>query len=89
MYAKSGDIESSRRVFDRMPDKNEISWTVMVRGLAESGYAKESINLFEEMEKHLSPLMSSQSYQFCLLVLILVWLTKDLSTLTPWSRFII
>lgn len=51
MYAKSGDIESSRRVFDRMPDKNEISWTVMIRGLAESGYAKESINLFEEMEK--------------------------------------
>lgn len=34
-----------------MPEKNEITWTVMTQGLAESGYAKESLNLFEEMEK--------------------------------------
>lgn len=50
MYAKSGDIESSRLVFDRMPQKNEFTWTVMIRGLAESGFAEESLNLFEEME---------------------------------------
>ncbi|XP_021598933.2 pentatricopeptide repeat-containing protein At2g13600 [Manihot esculenta] len=51
MYAKSGDIESSRKVFDRMPEKNEVSWTAMIQGLAESGFAEESLNLFEEMEK--------------------------------------
>ncbi|KAJ4729268.1 putative Pentatricopeptide repeat-containing protein [Melia azedarach] len=51
MYAKSGDIESSKQVFDRMLEKNDISWTVMIQGLAENGYAEESLILFEEMEK--------------------------------------
>lgn len=51
MYAKSGDIESSKKVFDRMPEKNEISWTVMIQGLAENGFAEESLFLFEEMQR--------------------------------------
>ncbi|KAB2610209.1 pentatricopeptide repeat-containing protein [Pyrus ussuriensis x Pyrus communis] len=51
MYAKSGDIESSKTVFDRMPEKNEISWTVMIQGLAENGFAAESLFLFEEMKR--------------------------------------
>ncbi|CAK9161777.1 unnamed protein product [Ilex paraguariensis] len=51
MYAKCGDIESSKRVFNRMPTKNEISWTAMIQGLAENGFAEESLTLFEEMEK--------------------------------------
>ncbi|KAJ8623071.1 hypothetical protein MRB53_031600 [Persea americana] len=51
MYAKSGDIESSMRVFDRMPKKNEISWTAMIQGLADNGLAEESILQFEEMLK--------------------------------------
>ncbi|CAN0908489.1 Pentatricopeptide repeat-containing protein At2g13600 [Linum grandiflorum] len=49
MYAKSGDIESACRIFNRMPEKNDFSWTVMIQGLAESGFAEESLNLFEEM----------------------------------------
>lgn len=49
MYAKSGDIQSSKKVFDRMPEKNEISWTVMIQGLAENGFSEESLVLFEEM----------------------------------------
>ncbi|KAE8720114.1 putative ATP-dependent DNA helicase HFM1-like [Hibiscus syriacus] len=51
MYAKSGDIESSKQVFDRMPGRNEFSWTVMIQGLAESGLAKESLSLFGEIER--------------------------------------
>ncbi|XP_042975251.1 pentatricopeptide repeat-containing protein At2g13600-like [Carya illinoinensis] len=51
MYAKSGDVESSKQVFNRMPKKNEISWTVMIQGLAENGFAEESLTLFEEMER--------------------------------------
>ncbi|CAN1184667.1 Pentatricopeptide repeat-containing protein At2g13600 [Linum perenne] len=49
MYAKSGDIQSACRIFNRMTEKNEFSWTVMIQGLAESGFAEESLNLFEEM----------------------------------------
>ncbi|KAK8653290.1 hypothetical protein V6N13_127298 [Hibiscus sabdariffa] len=51
MYAKSGDIESSKQVFDKMPERDEFSWTVMIQGLAESGFAKESLSLFEEMKR--------------------------------------
>ncbi|KAK9117212.1 hypothetical protein Sjap_016159 [Stephania japonica] len=51
MYAKSGDIESSRSVFDRMHEKNEITWTAMIQGLADNGLAMESLILFEEMQR--------------------------------------
>ncbi|KAK8534059.1 hypothetical protein V6N13_028257 [Hibiscus sabdariffa] len=54
MYAKCGDIESSKQVFDRMSERNEFSWTVMIQGLAESGFAKESLALFEEMKRNSS-----------------------------------
>ncbi|CAD6214151.1 unnamed protein product [Miscanthus lutarioriparius] len=49
MYAKSGDLDSSRRMFYQMPEKNNITWTAMVQGLAENGFAEESILLFEDM----------------------------------------
>lgn len=51
MYAKCGDMISARKVFDRMTNQNEFSWTVIIQGLAENGFVKESIELFEEMEK--------------------------------------
>ncbi|KAI3716974.1 hypothetical protein L1987_68234 [Smallanthus sonchifolius] len=51
MYAKSGDIENSKRVFNKMTEKNEVSWTAMIQGLAENGFAEESLELFQEMEK--------------------------------------
>lgn len=50
MYAKSGDIENSKRVFTKMPEKNEVSWTAMIQGLAENGFGKESLEMFEEMD---------------------------------------
>ncbi|KAK9064756.1 hypothetical protein SSX86_016138 [Deinandra increscens subsp. villosa] len=51
MYAKSGDIENSKRVFNNMTEKNEVSWTAMIQGLAENGFAEESLELFEEMQE--------------------------------------
>ncbi|PKA61709.1 Pentatricopeptide repeat-containing protein [Apostasia shenzhenica] len=51
MYAKSGDIESSKIVFSMMPVKNEVSWTTMIQGLADSGLAEEALALFDDMLK--------------------------------------
>lgn len=51
MYAKSGSIESSRKIFERMPQKNVITWTAMIQGLAENGFAEESLALYEQMEQ--------------------------------------
>ncbi|PKI55189.1 pentatricopeptide repeat-containing protein At1g28690, mitochondrial-like [Punica granatum] len=51
MYAKCGEMISSRKVFNWMPERDEFSWTVMIHGLAKNGFAEESIELFEEMER--------------------------------------
>ncbi|XP_016474741.2 pentatricopeptide repeat-containing protein At1g31430-like [Nicotiana tabacum] len=50
MYAKSGNVESSKKIFKRMPKRNEISWTAMIQGLAENGFADEALTVFEEFE---------------------------------------
>lgn len=49
MYAKSGNIAESRRVFDEMPEKNVVSWTAIITGLVKSGYCKEGLLYFSEM----------------------------------------
>ncbi|XP_019251701.1 PREDICTED: putative pentatricopeptide repeat-containing protein At3g23330 [Nicotiana attenuata] len=47
MYAKSGNVESSEKIFKRTPKRNEISWTAMIQGLAENGFAEEALAVFE------------------------------------------
>lgn len=49
MYAKCRVIDNARRLFDNMPSKDLVTWTVMIGGYAESGNAKESLVLFEWM----------------------------------------
>lgn len=50
-FSKCGSVEDARRVFDGMPDRNVMTWTVMIQGLAMFGYGEEAIALFEEMIK--------------------------------------
>jgi pentatricopeptide repeat protein len=49
MYAKCGSIEDARRVFDRMPTHNLISWNAMLGGYAMHGQAEEALGHFEQM----------------------------------------
>ncbi|KAL3840060.1 hypothetical protein ACJIZ3_024651 [Penstemon smallii] len=49
MYAKFGDLESARRIFDLPSSKNMISYTTMVSGYAMSGRMKEARELFDQM----------------------------------------
>ncbi|KAK4739409.1 hypothetical protein R3W88_003106 [Solanum pinnatisectum] len=51
MYAKSGNIGSARRIFDKMPTKNLVSWTSMMIGYGSHGYGNEAVDFFEEMVK--------------------------------------
>ncbi|XP_076940759.1 pentatricopeptide repeat-containing protein At2g20540-like [Bidens hawaiensis] len=51
MYAKSGNIDQARQVFDKMPERDVISWSTMLTGLANHGKAHEAIQLFHEMQK--------------------------------------
>nr|UPT49524.1 pentatricopeptide repeat protein AaPPR753 [Agave angustifolia] len=50
-YAKAGEVEIARRLFDEMPEKDLISWTSMISGYSRIGRYKEALDLYEEMEK--------------------------------------
>ncbi|KAI3769313.1 hypothetical protein L6452_00414 [Arctium lappa] len=51
MYAKSGNIDQAWQVFDNMLERDVISWSTMVGGLANHGKAPEAIRLFQDMQK--------------------------------------
>ncbi|KAJ0963840.1 hypothetical protein J5N97_028962 [Dioscorea zingiberensis] len=49
-YAKCGDTKLSKRVFDKMPERNILTWNVMVGALGMNGHAREALALLNEME---------------------------------------
>ncbi|KAG6525896.1 hypothetical protein ZIOFF_015869 [Zingiber officinale] len=51
MYAKCGCISSACALFGRIVQKSEVSWNVMIMGLAIHGQAAECLELFSEMLK--------------------------------------
>ncbi|XP_057854721.2 pentatricopeptide repeat-containing protein At1g08070, chloroplastic-like [Cryptomeria japonica] len=51
MYAKCGSLLKARVLFDKMPYKNVVLWTVMVTGYAQNGVLEEALRLFREMPK--------------------------------------
>lgn len=50
MYLKCGDPDESERLFDEMPTKNVVSWTVMITGCGKHGLGKEAVRLFNSMQ---------------------------------------
>ncbi|KAL5707210.1 hypothetical protein ACHQM5_025288 [Ranunculus cassubicifolius] len=51
MYGKCGDLESARRVFDRLPTKDLVAWNAMITGYAQNGASNKAITLFHDMRK--------------------------------------
>ncbi|XP_020213202.1 pentatricopeptide repeat-containing protein At2g20540 [Cajanus cajan] len=51
MYAKCGCIEEARNLFDKMDEKDVISWSTMIGGLASHGKGYAAIRVFEDMQK--------------------------------------
>ncbi|KAL2935138.1 hypothetical protein RDABS01_018256 [Bienertia sinuspersici] len=49
MYSKIGLVLESYEVFRQLPHKDVVSWSSMISGLVEHGYAHKSIELFREM----------------------------------------
>lgn len=49
MYAKCGSVQFARQVFDKMPQRNAVSWNAMISGYAQNGHAKEALALFKKM----------------------------------------
>ncbi|CAK9195071.1 unnamed protein product [Sphagnum troendelagicum] len=51
MYAKCGSLVDARKVFDTMPQRDVVSWTVMIDALSQHGCGEEALELFGKMKE--------------------------------------
>lgn len=51
MYINCGSMVDARRVFDHMPDRNLVSWNLMINGYAINGLGDDGLAMFEQMRK--------------------------------------
>ncbi|KNA24422.1 hypothetical protein SOVF_016030 [Spinacia oleracea] len=49
MFVKCGDVHEARQVFDRMNERDTITWGSMIAGYAQNGKAVEALELFKCM----------------------------------------
>jgi len=50
MYAKCGSIEEAHQGFDKMLEKDMVSWTSSISGYMQNGNGEEVMSLFCQME---------------------------------------
>ncbi|XP_074313088.1 pentatricopeptide repeat-containing protein At2g03880, mitochondrial [Silene latifolia] len=50
MYCKCGDLDAARLAFSQMVDRDVVSWSTMIAGLAQNGFSKDALALFEKMK---------------------------------------
>nr|CAB3452644.1 unnamed protein product [Digitaria exilis] len=51
MYSKCGRVEMARRAFQRIKEKNVLSWSAMISGYGMHGYGQEALDVFSEMRR--------------------------------------
>eukprot|EP01018_Ginkgo_biloba_P009799 Gb_07723 [translate_table: standard] len=51
MYAKCGSLVDGRRVLDKMPKRNVVSWTAMIAAYARHGFGVDALALFYQMQR--------------------------------------
>eukprot|EP01018_Ginkgo_biloba_P004402 Gb_37836 [translate_table: standard] len=50
MYSKCGRVDIAYQVFDKMPERDVVSWSAMIAGYAQHGSAKRALVLFDQMQ---------------------------------------
>ncbi|KAF2311321.1 hypothetical protein GH714_021728 [Hevea brasiliensis] len=51
MYSRCGCLDKAYGVFKSMRNKNVVTWTAMISGLAMNGHGREAIEAFREMQR--------------------------------------
>ncbi|KAK9069050.1 hypothetical protein SSX86_013166 [Deinandra increscens subsp. villosa] len=51
MYTKCGAVDEAQKVFNRLPERDLISWTTMITAYGAHGQAFKALQLFQEMKK--------------------------------------
>lgn len=51
MYAKNGCLEIASRVFNKIPNKTVVSWSTLILGFAQNGFAWNALELFTGMQR--------------------------------------
>lgn len=51
VYIRFGRLQDAHPVFDKLRKKNVINWTTMIGGYAESGYAKDAMEVYNRMRQ--------------------------------------
>eukprot|EP01018_Ginkgo_biloba_P015763 Gb_24018 [translate_table: standard] len=50
MYAKCGNMDYARQVFDRISQRDAVSWNVMIMSYVHNGHGEEALKLFRHMQ---------------------------------------
>ncbi|XP_049381432.1 pentatricopeptide repeat-containing protein At3g20730-like [Solanum stenotomum] len=50
-YTMSGDMVSARKIFDKLPERNVVSWTALLSGYSQNGDSQEALNVFVAMRR--------------------------------------
>eukprot|EP01018_Ginkgo_biloba_P009223 Gb_41641 [translate_table: standard] len=50
LYAKCGILEDARIMFDKMSERNVVSWNAVIAGYAQKGHGDEALHLFRKMQ---------------------------------------
>ncbi|OAY82941.1 Pentatricopeptide repeat-containing protein [Ananas comosus] len=51
MYAKSGQMEIARELFENMATLDSISWNILISGFVENGSLEKGLEMFSEMNR--------------------------------------
>lgn len=50
VYAKNRELMDAREVFDRMPERNSVSWNAMIAGYVQHGHYENALRLLPQMQ---------------------------------------